>query len=105
MIFDSYGVSKYHDSHIEPIYYLLRVMKYREPRIEETKLGFYPHTDKSFTTLLYQNQINGLEVETKNGEWIDVKLSPSSFAVIAGDAIMVSENTLDLNCPKIRVSE
>uniref|UniRef100_A0A7N0RHN7 Fe2OG dioxygenase domain-containing protein n=1 Tax=Kalanchoe fedtschenkoi TaxID=63787 RepID=A0A7N0RHN7_KALFE len=92
MIFDSYKVSHYYARHLEPMGYLIRMMKYRVPDSQETDVGFIPHTDKNFTTILYQNQVDGLEIETKNGEWISVKLSPSSFIVIAGDAIMAWSN-------------
>ncbi|KAL6334369.1 hypothetical protein AAG906_014770 [Vitis piasezkii] len=92
MIFESYGVGKYYDSHLEPMSYLLRVLKHKAPKVKEPNLGFARHTDKSFITVLYQNQVKGLEVETKDGEWISLELSPSSFAVIAGDALVAWSN-------------
>jgi hypothetical protein len=89
MIHESYGVEKYYDSHIGSTTYLLRVLKNRVPQGNEPNIAFVTHTDKSFTTILHQNQVNGLEVETKDGNWINVEFSPSSFVVIAGDALMV----------------
>lgn len=54
-------------------------------------MGFVSHTDKSFMTVVHQNQIAGLEIKAKDGQWFGVdQLSPSSFVVMAGDAIMVS---------------
>lgn len=90
MVFESYGVEKYHDSYVESTNYLLRLLKNRPPKVDEHNLGFITHTDKSFTTILHQNEINGLEVDTKDGKKINVELSPSSFVAIAGDALMVS---------------
>ncbi|KAB1218619.1 putative 2-oxoglutarate-dependent dioxygenase AOP1.2 [Morella rubra] len=92
MIHESYGVEQHYDSYIGSITYLLRVLKNRVPQGNEPNLAFVTHTDKSFTTILHQNQVNGLEVETKNGEWISVELTPSSFVVIAGDALMAWSN-------------
>lgn len=91
MIFESYGTEKYYDSYISSTTYLLRLIKNRAPQGDEPNLGFVNHTDKSFTTVLRQNgYVNGLEVETKNGEWISVEMSPSIFVVMAGDALMVN---------------
>ncbi|KAJ0007805.1 hypothetical protein Pint_29961 [Pistacia integerrima] len=89
MVFESYGVEKYYDSYKNSITYLLRVLKNRFPKGDEPNLGFVTHTDKSFTTILHQNQINGLEIDTRDGQKINVDFSsPSSFVVIAGDAFM-----------------
>ncbi|EEF44712.1 probable 2-oxoglutarate-dependent dioxygenase AOP1 [Ricinus communis] len=92
MIFESYGAEKYHDSYVESTNYLLRLLKNRLPKGDEPNLGFITHTDKSFTTILHQNHINGLEVDTKDGQKINIEFSPSSFVVIAGDALMVWSN-------------
>ncbi|PON89431.1 Oxoglutarate/iron-dependent dioxygenase [Trema orientale] len=92
MIFESYGVEKYYESYAGSITYLLRVLKHKAPQGDDPQLGFVAHTDKSFTTVLYQDQNNALEVETKNGDWIKVELSPSSFVVFAGDALMAWSN-------------
>ncbi|KAF2323289.1 hypothetical protein GH714_034469 [Hevea brasiliensis] len=92
MIFESYGVERYHDAYLESTTYLLRLLKNRAAKEDEPNLGFVTHTDKSFTTILHQNQVNGLEVDTKSGENITVEFSPSSFVVIAGDALMAWSN-------------
>ncbi|WCJ40643.1 2-oxoglutarate (2OG) and Fe(II)-dependent oxygenase superfamily protein [Euphorbia peplus] len=94
MIFESYGSDEKHlKSYMDSTSYLLRLLKTRAPNgDDEPNLGFVTHTDKSFTTILHQNQINGLQVDTKDGHKIDVKFSPSSFVVIAGDALMAWSN-------------
>ncbi|KAH0749480.1 hypothetical protein KY290_028712 [Solanum tuberosum] len=93
MVFESYGVEKYYESHVKSVNYLARVMKYREVQVEEAKLGFVAHTDKSFMSTIHQtNQVNGLEIKGKDGQWFGVELSPSSIVVMAGDAIMAWSN-------------
>ncbi|THG19289.1 hypothetical protein TEA_028488 [Camellia sinensis var. sinensis] len=83
MAIQSFGVEKYYESHIESISYNFVLLKYREPMTDETQLGVPSHTDKSFLTILHQNQISGLELETKKGKWIRLTPSPSSFVVMA----------------------
>ncbi|PSS07489.1 2-oxoglutarate-dependent dioxygenase AOP1.2 [Actinidia chinensis var. chinensis] len=91
MVFESYGVEKYYESHLNSISYLCRVMKYRNPK-KESNMGFVTHTDKNFMTILHQNQVDGLEIKAKDGQWFGVELCPSSFVVMAGDAIMAWSN-------------
>lgn len=70
--------------------YLLRIMKYKGPQTSEAKLGLSPHTDKNIVTILYQNEVEGLEVLTKDGKWISYKPSPHSFVAMIGDSLLVS---------------
>lgn len=90
MIFESYGVEKYYNDYIQSTTYLLRLLKNRAPKDDKPTLGFVTHTDKSFTTILHQSEVDALEIETRDGDRINVHLSlPSYFMVIAGDALMV----------------
>jgi isopenicillin N synthase-like dioxygenase len=89
MIFESYGLEKYYDPHNESTYYLLRLMKYRVPETNESNIGFRAHTDKSFTAIIHQIYIDGLEIATKDDEWIACELLPYSFVFFAGDALLV----------------
>lgn len=91
MVFESYNVEKHYKPYIESTTYLLRVLKNSAPNNDKPNLGFVTHTDKSFTTILHQNQVNGLEMETREGEKININLSsPSLFMIVAGDALMVN---------------
>ncbi|KAK7344982.1 hypothetical protein VNO77_15304 [Canavalia gladiata] len=103
MIFESYGLLEYYDSYIESTSYLLRLLAHKPPKQVEPQLGFMAHTDKSFTTILHQNHVNALMVETKDGNWIDVDLSsPNSYVVLAGDALMAWSNDR-INSPNHKV--
>ncbi|KAJ7962922.1 2-oxoglutarate-dependent dioxygenase [Quillaja saponaria] len=93
MVFDSYGVEKKHcDSLIESTNYLLRGFKYRVPEMEENNLGIHSHRDTTFMSILHQNHISGLQIQSQDGEWIDTEPSPSSYIVMAGEASMVWSN-------------
>ncbi|KAJ1375625.1 Oxoglutarate/iron-dependent dioxygenase [Sesbania bispinosa] len=88
-----YGLVEHYDTYIGSTSYLLRLLAHKAPEQVEPQLGFVSHTDKSFTTILHQNHVNGLSVETKDGNWIDVDFSsPTSFVVMAGDALMAWSN-------------
>ncbi|EEF44707.1 probable 2-oxoglutarate-dependent dioxygenase AOP1 [Ricinus communis] len=86
MILENLGVDKYLDEHMNSTASSLRVMRYEAPNTTETQLGLAAHTDQGIIAILYQNQIDGLEVETKNGEWANIKLEPDHFLVIFGES-------------------
>ncbi|KAF2301096.1 hypothetical protein GH714_020205 [Hevea brasiliensis] len=90
IIVESLGVEKYLDEHINSTYNLLRVNKYEAPQTTEKKTWLMAHTDKNITSILYQNEVDGLEIQTKDGEWIPVKFSPDSFLIILGESFNVS---------------
>ncbi|CAJ2656218.1 probable 2-oxoglutarate-dependent dioxygenase AOP1 [Trifolium pratense] len=92
MILESLGVEKYLEEHMNSTNYLLRVMKYKGPQTSDTKLGLSTHTDKNVVTILYQNQVEGLEVMTKDGKWISYKPTQGSFVVMIGDTLHAWSN-------------
>ncbi|KAK7396205.1 hypothetical protein VNO78_17040 [Psophocarpus tetragonolobus] len=93
MILESLGVEKYLDEHMNSTNYLARLIKYEGPQTNEAKVGIAEHTDKNIFTTLCQNQVDGLEVQTKRGEWIKCKPStPNSFVVVTGDTLYAWTN-------------
>ncbi|OMP00178.1 Oxoglutarate/iron-dependent dioxygenase [Corchorus olitorius] len=87
MILESFGIEKHVDEHMDSTDYLFRVNKYEGPKTgSETKVGLISHTDKNIVTILYQNDVGGLGIQSKNGEWIDVKPCKDSFIVMFGDS-------------------
>lgn len=98
MIFESYGVGKYSDSHIESTSYLLRGNAYRGPHEKETNLGIVPHTDTSFVSVIKQDGVQGLQVQLKDGTWAPVDFPTSSFAIMAGDAMLAWSNGRVQSC-------
>ncbi|KAG5106093.1 hypothetical protein JHK82_043063 [Glycine max] len=87
MILESLGVEKYLEEHMNSTNYLLGVMKYKGPQTSDTKVGLTTHSDKNIVTILYQNEVEGLEVMTKDGKWISYRPSPDSFVVMIGDSL------------------
>nr|XP_033517497.1 probable 2-oxoglutarate-dependent dioxygenase AOP1.2 isoform X1 [Nicotiana tomentosiformis] len=93
MVFESYGVNKCYDFYAESnTLFLHRVNKYRVPRLDESTVGVSDHTDLDFITILHQNHVDGLEVKTKDGNWISVQFPPSSFVIMAGEGLRAWSN-------------
>lgn len=90
MVVESLGLDKYMDEHMDSTDYLIRLQKYDKPRSQETELGLSSHTDKNTVTILYQNEINGLEVLTIDGHWFTPQPSLNSFIVMIGESFSVS---------------
>ncbi|RLN05571.1 flavonol synthase/flavanone 3-hydroxylase-like [Panicum miliaceum] len=54
-------------------------------------LGLPAHSDHGFLTLLFQNGVDGLQVE-RDGRWRPAKPLPGAFFVIAGDQLEIVSN-------------
>ncbi|KAK6912128.1 Non-hem dioxygenase N-terminal domain [Dillenia turbinata] len=105
MVFESYGVGKYYESHIESTSYLLRPNKYRPPMDKETNIGVSSHTDKTFITILHQNHVNGLQTKVRDGKWISFDdASPSSFVAWSNDRIHSPNHQVIMNGDEVRYS-
>ncbi|KAF6142480.1 hypothetical protein GIB67_039444 [Kingdonia uniflora] len=92
MVLESFGVEEYYNDHINLTKYHLGLIKYNPSENENGDIGIHPHTDKNMTSILFDNQIDGLEIQTKFGEWINVKISPKSFIFLIGDSFLAWTN-------------
>jgi isopenicillin N synthase-like dioxygenase len=92
MVFESYGLeNQLCDSFIGTSNYLLRFLKYRAAKMDETNLGLYPHSDITTITVVHQlSNLNGLEIKMNDGTWTAIATSPSMFVVLPGDTFHVS---------------
>ena len=75
--------------HFTPATTWLRLLYYPPaPPIEDPELfGSAPHTDFGFLTILAQDDIGGLQVQTPSGKWIDAPRIPDTFVVNVGDML------------------
>ncbi|KAK8481452.1 hypothetical protein V6N13_024085 [Hibiscus sabdariffa] len=87
MIFESFGVDKYADELSDNMNYMLKLIKYKAPPNGEPASGIIDHRDQNMLTLLYQNEVDGLQFQNKHGEWKNVKPSPNSFIVLVGESL------------------
>jgi len=66
----------------------LRLIRYpSQDQAEDNQFGFAPHIDTSFLTLLAQSALPGLEVLTKEGDWIRPPAIPGTFVVNTGEML------------------
>ena len=89
------------DRHLlEPIA-TLRLLHY--PAAEEVDArpdaGAGTHTDYGNITLLATDGVAGLQVSTRNGEWIDAPAIPDAFVCNIGDCLMRWTNDLYVSTP------
>ncbi|OMP00172.1 Oxoglutarate/iron-dependent dioxygenase [Corchorus olitorius] len=87
MILESFGLDdNYVKEHMDLTKYSVRLMKYEAQTQSNDDPLLVAHYDSNLLTLLYQNEVNGLEIQN-NGEWIKVKFSPHSFIVMIGETL------------------
>ncbi|XP_059302729.1 probable 2-oxoglutarate-dependent dioxygenase AOP1 [Lycium ferocissimum] len=106
MVLESLELNDYIDELLDNNVYNSRFSHYKKAAQNEdalNKLGLTIHTDSGFLTMIAQNSVNGLEVLTKDGEWIDVDIAPNSFFVLSGDSFMAWTNGR-LHSPAHRVT-
>ena len=66
----------------------LRLIRYpSQDGAEDNQFGFAPHIDTSFLTLLAQSSLPGLEVRTREGDWIRPPAIPGTFVVNTGEML------------------
>ncbi len=67
----------------------LRLLHYppQDPQGPDDEFGSAPHTDFGAITLLAQDDVGGLSVNTPEGEWVDVPPMPGSFVMNVGDVL------------------
>ncbi|KAK9939442.1 hypothetical protein M0R45_016138 [Rubus argutus] len=89
MLFESFQIpQEQYESLSSSNTHLLRFLKYKTPEDNDTVIRFPSHTDKNFTTIVVQHDVGGLEVRTKDDDWISVESAPSQFLFMAGYGAM-----------------
>ncbi len=78
----------------------LRLLHYpAPPQGSEPRTGAGVHTDYGNLTLLATDDVGGLEVRARNGEWIEAPVVPGAFIVNIGDCLMRWTNDIYISTP------
>jgi len=93
LISRSLGLSAdYFNSKFEEHTSVLRLNHYSPCPVPELALGVGRHKDPGALTVLAQDEVGGLQVRRKDGEWIGVKPIPGAFVINVGDCMQVWTN-------------
>ncbi|WCJ29767.1 2-oxoglutarate (2OG) and Fe(II)-dependent oxygenase superfamily protein [Euphorbia peplus] len=97
MIFESFGIEKHYESHIKDSISLMRIMKYIAPASGgcsdgESVVALPAHTDKNAITVLCQNEVQGLELQTEDGQWAQLFVPQNALLVFVGEPLKVWSN-------------
>jgi gibberellin 2-oxidase len=69
----------------------LRLNRYPACPISPEMFGLVPHTDSDFLTILYQDQVGGLQLQ-KDSRWVSVKPNQDALIVNIGDLLQAWSN-------------
>lgn len=73
----------------------LRMNLYHNQNAEagcHNEIFYKAHTDLACLAILYQDDIGGLQIRTKEGQWVDTQPIPGSFVVNIGDSLQMWSN-------------
>ena len=94
MIIEGFGLPENYASDVEMMNSSsnFRLIKYRVPPSDKrSEPSLVPHTDKNTLTILCQNDVQGLQVLTKQGNWIQLNIPRGAFVLIVGDLLKVCD--------------
>ena len=85
--------SNYFRENCLPYSNYLRLNRYPACPFPSKVFGLLPHSDSSFLTIVYQDQVGGLQL-LKDGKWIDIKPNPQALIVNIGDLFQVTFHSI-----------
>jgi len=77
----------------------LRLLRYPATASGDEQIGAGAHTDYGNLTLLATDDVGGLEVRTRAGDWIDAPAMANAFVVNIGDCLMRWTNDVYVSTP------
>ncbi|PON35582.1 Oxoglutarate/iron-dependent dioxygenase [Trema orientale] len=93
---------KFYGSEFRKCHGYLRIINYTPPesvKEEDEVEGLGKHTDMSCITIVYQDQVGGVQVRSKQGKWLDINPSEETLLINIGDLMQAWSNE------KLRSSE
>ncbi|RDX61782.1 putative 2-oxoglutarate-dependent dioxygenase AOP1.2, partial [Mucuna pruriens] len=92
MAVEGYGLPEHYIENLKSSSYS-RLIKYKVPEgNKESETALPPHTDYNTLTILCSNEVQGLQVLSKTGKWIELEIPQNGFVVIIGDILKAWSN-------------
>ncbi|KAI0510296.1 hypothetical protein KFK09_010901 [Dendrobium nobile] len=93
MIVESLGLEDHYDSHMNSLAYSIRFSNYYKDTLDDgINLALPSHKDPNYISIICPHNVEGLEVEAANGEWLQSKPMKNSFTVLVGEAFKAWSN-------------
>jgi isopenicillin N synthase-like dioxygenase len=89
MVMEGLGVAKHHDALSASMWHLFRMSEYKAPNAKEKVVRYGAHQDTNWLSVVCQHEVAGLEMQSRDGEWIVVEPSPTSLVFMVGNALRV----------------
>ncbi|KAL5073541.1 hypothetical protein RYX36_012525 [Vicia faba] len=105
MVVEDFGLPEKYISEVEKLnsHSDSRMTRYHFPEEnKDSEIALVPHTDRGTIAIIFHNEVQGLQVLTKSGNWANVNIPPNGFIVLVGGMLKAWSNGR-IQAPKHRV--